>query len=181
MGNTARRDAIKVRALVRDEQALQLRLSGKTHDEIAKLLGYGARNNAFRAVKKRIDALNRECNETAAHVKAMELARLDAMLAGLWKKAKAGDPQAIDRVLKIQERRAAYEGLDMPRALKVEVARELDSNLEKLKAGLAPDVFEHVLSVLAGEHGEAPPSDAPSGAIEDADGPEPSADGSAAP
>lgn len=153
MGNTAAKDATKAKALARDEKALALRVQGKTHAQIAEELGYGARSNAHRAIKRRLDALNRECLERADQVKQLELTRLDAMLAGLWEKAAAGDPQAIDRVLKIQERRSAYEGLDMPRALKVEVARELETNLAKLQAGLPQDVFERVLSVLASEHG----------------------------
>lgn len=169
MGNSARRDSVKAKALARDEKALELRLQHKTHAEISAALGYGSRQNAGRAIKRRIAALAKDCSESAAEVKAMELARLDAMAAGLWKKAKAGDPQAIDRVLKIQERRSAYEGLDMPRALKVEVARELDSNLEKLKAGLAPDVYEQVLGVLAGEHGPEAAGADPGGAPSSAD------------
>ena len=155
MGNRARADSVRAKALIRDEKALALRLQHKTHAEISAALGYGCRQNAARAIKRRLDALDRECSETAESVKAMELSRLDAMAAGLWKKAAKGDTAAIDRMLKIQERRSAYEGLDMPRALKVEVARELETNIEKLKAGLSPDVFEQVLSVLAGEHGAA--------------------------
>lgn len=169
MGNRARADSVRAKALIRDEKALALRLSGKTHDQINVALQYGSRQNAARAIKRRLAALDRECGETAEAVKAMELSRLDAMLAGLWKKAAKGDAQAIDRVLKIQERRSAYEGLDMPRALKVEVARELDSNLEKLKAGLSPDVYEQVLGVLAGEHGAAAAGAASDGPPEEDD------------
>jgi hypothetical protein len=167
MGN--KRDATRAQALIRDEQALALRLQHKTHAEINEALGYGSRQNVGRALKRRLKALAKECTETATDVKAMELARLDAMAAGLWDKASKGDAQAIDRVLKIQERRSAYEGLDMPRALKVEVARELDSNLEKLKAGLSPDVYEQVLGVLAGEHGAPAAGGDPGGAAEEDD------------
>jgi hypothetical protein len=175
MGNRARADSVRAKALIRDEKALALRMQHKSHAEIATALGYGCRQNAARAIKRRLDALDRECGETAEAVKAMELGRLDAMAAGLWKKAVKGDPQSVDRMLKIQERRSAYEGLDMPRALKVEVARELDSNLEKLKSGLAPDVYEQVLSVLAGEHGPSKADRDPdsAGAEEDRDPGEP--------
>jgi hypothetical protein len=161
-----KKDATKAQALIRDEKALAMRLDHKTHEQINVALGYGSRQNVSRALKRRIRALADECAETAEAVKAMELARLDAMAAGLWKKATKGDTAAVAHLLKIQERRSAYEGLDMPRALKVEVARELDSNLEKLKAGLAPDVYEQVLGVLAGEHGAAEAGADPSGTPE---------------
>lgn len=163
---STKRDVTRAQALIRDEKALAMRLQHKTHAEIDKALGYGSRQNVSRALKRRTAALAAECAETAAEVKAMELARLDAMAAGISKKATGGDLQAIDRALRIMERRSAYEGLDMPRALKVEVARELDTNLEKLKAGLAPDVYEQVLLVLAGEHGAAEAGADPGGEAE---------------
>jgi hypothetical protein len=46
-----------------------------------------------------------------AEVIAVELARLDALLSGLWPKARRGDVQAVDRVLKIDERRAELRAL----------------------------------------------------------------------
>lgn len=167
MGN--KRDATKALALIRDEKALALRLEHKTHAEIDALLHYGSRQNVGRAIKRRMVALAKDCNETAADVKAMELQRLDAMAAGLWKKATKGNTAAIDRMLKIQERRTAYEGLDAPKLLKVELERELSGHLEKLKVGLAPDVFEQVLAVLAGEHGAPPAGSAEGGAAEEDD------------
>ena len=164
-GNTSKQDAIKVHAITRDEQALQLRISGMSYPEISASLAYGGPGNAHRAVKRRIAELQSACSEAAAEVKAMELSRLDEMLAGLWDKAKTGDPQAIDRVLKIQERRAAYEGLDTPKALKLEVARELSSVMDRLTAALPADVLEQVLAVIIGESGpaaaEAAPVEAP--------------------
>ena len=169
MASRPPKDATKAAALARDEKALALRLTGKTHAQIDVALKYGSRQNVGRAIKRRIAALARECSETAAEVKAMELARLDAMLDGLWKRAAKGDAQAVDRVLKIQERRTAYDGLDAPKLLKVELERELSGHLEKLKAGLSPDVFEQVLSVLAGEHGAAAVGADPSGSAEDDD------------
>jgi hypothetical protein len=159
MGNTAKKDARTANALERDEKALTFRKQGWSYDAIARELGYGARCHAYRAVKKRIMALRRECNEVAEDVRVIELTRLDALLAGLWEKAASGDPQAVDRALRIQERRAAYLGLDSPRLLKIELERELATHVERLKAGLAPDVYEQVLAILAGEHGSSATGD----------------------
>jgi hypothetical protein len=165
-GNTSKKDAASVGAAVRDEQALQLRMSGASFQVISDTLGYGGPGNAHRAVKKRILALREACNEAAEDVRQMELGRLDDMLAGLWEKAKGGDVQAIDRVLRIQERRAAYEGLDTPKALKVEVARELSAVMDRLTAGLAPDVLEQVLAVIVGEPGSPAPQQTEGGQAE---------------
>jgi hypothetical protein len=87
----------------RRTKALELHLAGATYEAIAKAVGYASRSGAHKAVQEALKELgdppsSSEANET-------ELARLDAMLTGLWPKARRGDVQAIDRVLKISERR----------------------------------------------------------------------------
>lgn len=87
----------------RRTKALELHLAGATYEAIAKAVGYASKSGAHKAVQEALKDLgappsNSEANET-------ELARLDAMLTGLWPKARRGDVQAIDRVLKISERR----------------------------------------------------------------------------
>jgi hypothetical protein len=52
--------------------------------------------------------------EDADKVRTLELARLDAMLAGMWPGAIAGDGHAVDACLKLMDRRARYLGLDAP-------------------------------------------------------------------
>lgn len=87
----------------RRARALELHLAGATYQTIADQLGYASKSGAHKAVQEALKDLGappstNEANET-------ELARLDAMLTGLWPKARRGDVQAIDRVLKISERR----------------------------------------------------------------------------
>ena len=50
--------------------------------------------------------------EPAKDVLELEVARLDAMLAGLWEKATDGDDKAVTSALRIMDRRAKYLGLD---------------------------------------------------------------------
>jgi hypothetical protein len=59
-----------------------------------------------------MERLTKICTEKAEEVRRLELERLDAMLAGIWSRAARGEEAAIDRVLKIQARRAALLGLD---------------------------------------------------------------------
>ena len=100
-------------ALSRERQALELRMAGKGYQAIGDALGITA-PGAADAVRRAIAKLEAETAEKAEEVRRLELDRLDAMLEGLWEKAQDGDPQAIDRVLRIQERRAKYLGIDAP-------------------------------------------------------------------
>jgi NTP pyrophosphatase (non-canonical NTP hydrolase) len=97
----------------RELEALELRKAGATYDQIATRIGI-TREGSRRAVKRALAALSAECTEVAEEIRSLELERLDAMLLGVWDKARKGDLLAIDRVLKIQERRARFLGIDQP-------------------------------------------------------------------
>lgn len=105
--------AAKARKLAAQLRAVELRRSGLTYRAIGAELGCsGAAAHGYVA-----DGLA----ETIAHIesasieiKAEEVSRLDGLLAGLWVKASNGDLGAVDRVLKIMERRAKLLGLDAP-------------------------------------------------------------------
>ncbi len=164
MATARKKTAITVAALERDTAALTLRKQGLTYDAIAKKLGFYSRSDAYSAVKKRLDALRAECTEVAIEVRDLELTRLDAMLDGLWAKAAKGDPQAVATVLRIQERRSAYVGLDQPKSLRLEMAREHESLLTKLSGALPPEMFEVVLGIISGldsATGQAPAAEEP--------------------
>lgn len=96
-----------------EEKALALRASGATYAQIGKqidLTEVGARKMVLRVLGR----LTSRANESAEQVLELELMRLDRMLLGLWPQAKQGNQGAVDRVLRIQERRAKYLGLDAP-------------------------------------------------------------------
>jgi hypothetical protein len=99
----------QVRAHERHLQALELRKAGVTYEVIAGQLGYANASGARKAV---VSALKATLREPAAELRELELARLDAMLLPLWRRVQAGDEKAIDRALRIMERRARLLGLD---------------------------------------------------------------------
>jgi hypothetical protein len=99
----------------RERQALELRKAGATYAQIAKQLGYANEGGAHKAVGRALNVAIKQRNIVAEDVRELELQRLDQMLLGLWADAKAGKWHAIDRVLKIMERRSAYLGLDAPK------------------------------------------------------------------
>ncbi|TCO47314.1 hypothetical protein [Actinocrispum wychmicini] len=98
-------------AAERRGRALELRKAGASYEQIAQQCGYSHRATAHRAVTQ---ALASVADELAADVRTLELSRLDSMLMGLWRAARDGDASAVDRVLKIMERRAKILGLDTP-------------------------------------------------------------------
>jgi DNA-binding Lrp family transcriptional regulator len=114
-------------------QVLDLRKQGYNYREIAERLGISV-STAHKHVTKMLAALREKTVEIADDVLRMELDRLDTMLAGVWTAATAGDTNAIDRVLKIMERRSKYLGLDAPEAvtLGVHTDQSTEVDLDKL-------------------------------------------------
>ena len=91
-------------------QALRMRSEGCSYAEIGKALGVTTQA-AWKRVSSGLDELVTDAAEVAL---AFELARLDSLQLAIWPQATSGDCRAIDRVLRIMERRAKLLGLDSP-------------------------------------------------------------------
>lgn len=102
----------RIEAKERAKKALELRKKGMRYEAIAQQLGYSSRGNAHKAVMKELNLLAKECLEEAAQVRDLELQRLDALYLKAWEAVEGGDLPAIDRCLRIMERRAKLLGLD---------------------------------------------------------------------
>lgn len=135
----------------RDAQAAELRAKGWTYRRIAEHLGVDVKT-AHEAVQR---ALRETVEEPAADVRALEVERLDAMYAKVMEvverahvtvsqgrvvyadgEAVPDDAPvlaAVDRLLKIQARRAALLGLDMP--AKVEQSGKLTYQIVGVSEG----------------------------------------------
>lgn len=110
-------------AAERKREALDLRRQGLTYSAIGERLNI-SHVMAHKYVKGELDAINSASHELAAMSLEMELQRLDAIHVSLWRTVfPHGDNEfsqplddnqlrAIDRLLKIQERRAKLLGLD---------------------------------------------------------------------
>jgi hypothetical protein len=109
----SRSSPTRVQAAERRSKALELRKSGLTFAQIGRALGC-SEQRAHKVVTEELGRLNSQRAEQAAEVTRLELQRLDDLLLGLWDSAKAGDLQAVDRALKIMERRARLLGIDAP-------------------------------------------------------------------
>lgn len=122
----------RLSAVERAAEALRLRKRGLTYEQIADQLGYAGPSGAYRAIHQ---ALHKTLQEPADDVRALEVTRLDALLDALWDAALSGKWLAVDRVLKIMERRAALLGLDAPQ--KVDITHRVRELAEA--QGLDPD------------------------------------------
>ncbi len=119
MAHGKRSDSKRIAAAERRIQALELRKAGASYRRIGEALGVAAvtaHNDVHRALADLIAAQN----SSAKEYQALELERLDAMLLAVWTDASHGHLGAVDRVLRISERRAKLLGLDAP--LKMDVA-----------------------------------------------------------
>lgn len=112
---------VSIHRLEAQKLALEYRKEGLGYDEIASRMGI-SRNAAAQAVKKALKSLLADTREVAEDVVALEVARLDEMLVPTLRMARAGNLEAVDRALKIQDRRAKYLGLDQ--AIKTQISIE---------------------------------------------------------
>lgn len=110
LGDTPRprRTSKRIERASRRAEAFALRRNGVSTAAIAQHLGVHPRTVST-WIREAIQAIP---EEAMAAIRAMELERLDAILAPQMRLALAGDGFAVDRVLRIMERRARLLGLD---------------------------------------------------------------------
>jgi hypothetical protein len=112
--------------LDRTRRAFALRKAGHDYEAIADIIleewtdqgianelpsGWNKRH-AYKDVTGAMTEIRNQLGETALEIFEIEMSRLDDLLAAIWDKALAGKLDAIDRVLKIMDRRAKLAGLD---------------------------------------------------------------------
>jgi len=111
--------ADKVLALEREEQILRMRIGGARYQQIADRLGI-APSTVGRALQRGMARWQAQADDLVSELIWLQLERLDRLLLTLWPNALEGSLGAIDRVLKIEERRAKLMGLDLVANLNIE-------------------------------------------------------------
>ena len=94
-------------------QATALKKAGKTYEEIRRILGC-SKGAVVKAVQRGLAELKAETAADAAVLRTIEAARLDTAQAAIWPAVLKGDLGAIDRFVRVSQRRAALLGLDAP-------------------------------------------------------------------
>ena len=110
-------NAFKRTELIR--RCVALRREGMSYQEIGDIVGV-SKPTAFRYVRSYIEKINEECSEDASMIRSMELERLDVILKHNMKVVENKNGQyrpsevakASEVVMKTQERRTKYLGLD---------------------------------------------------------------------
>ncbi len=136
-----------VAAAERRLTTLELRKAGLSLRQIAQRTGVSV-SMAKKDLDRALADLLAEQNTKAEDWRALELERLEKMHVALWPKVvnEAPNMAAVDRVLRIAERRSKLLGLDMP----VRSIMELDWRKELETAGVkASDVFEQLVNQIA--------------------------------
>ena len=136
-------------------KAVELRIRGYNYDQIAEALEYSDRSGAYRAVQRVMK--ERKIDAADAYV-SLELDRLDRMAAGIVKDAFDGNLSAIDRMLKIMERRSKYIGGDA--AIKLEHSGGTDNTMVIGGVAVTADDLEGI-AALKGAGFDNPFSESP--------------------
>ena len=105
--------ARRIEAQEKRRKAVELRRAGVSYAQIAAQLDM-ARSSVHKTVSKALAELQADLDDQARLLQAQEADRLDHLQVKLWAKALGGDVAAIDKVLKLMERRARLLGLDQP-------------------------------------------------------------------
>lgn len=144
----------------RRRQAIDMRMAGASFQKIADELSYSSRAAACQDLTRALEQAIAEQAQSMEAYREEELQRLDALLVEAWAILKrdhvtvshgkliyddrTGQPllddgptlQAIDRILKIQERRSKYLGLDAPTKVEAITIDSLDQAIAQLSAEL---------------------------------------------
>lgn len=103
----------RIAARERWTRALELRKRGLIFEKIGEQMGC-SRQMAHNMVSRALAELREKCHEEAEAVRELELQRLDEMFVMAFEQVEGGKLDAIDRALRIMDRRAKLLGLDAP-------------------------------------------------------------------
>lgn len=140
MGHTNVTHVPSAETIARETHVLELRRAGLTFDRIAEETGISDRSTAHKIYKR---ALARTLQEPAAEIRQLEADRLDRLQVQVWTKALRGDLPAVDRVLRIMERRSKLLGLDHADGI-AERALELEAGKVRLIALAVGRMFDEL-------------------------------------
>lgn len=127
-------------AAVRQNRALELRMAGATYQQIADALGWSNKGTAWEAVQAALARDDAAVAGIREEYRALQLARTERMLRGIWTKVVAGDGPMYDRALRTLERQAKLLGLDAPVQVSIsdDTRSRITSMLDDLEGRIIP-------------------------------------------
>ncbi|MCS7168769.1 MAG: hypothetical protein RMI91_13790 [Gemmatales bacterium] len=103
--STNPRATAKARRGEQARQVLELRLAGFTYQEICQFLGLKSDWHVWNLLQRALKQFQRE---QPALLRQLDVARMDRLIRGLWRKAAQGDLPALDRLMKVLHQRERY-------------------------------------------------------------------------
>jgi hypothetical protein len=97
----------RIKAKLRDIQALDLRIGGATFAQIAQQLGWANESGPYKAVVRTLERMAKEPSEAA---RALELRRLEAMTLAIWPRVMKGEIDAQAEARHQVELRSRIQG-----------------------------------------------------------------------
>ena len=122
MSKASKAAAIDAAVQMKRGLAMALRLTGASYGDIVKAGVYTSRSGARSAV---MAALKENYTEPTEQVRAMEVARLEALISAHWSKAIGGDIASTKLCIEISARKCRILGIDAP--MKVDIVGMLAS------------------------------------------------------
>jgi hypothetical protein len=108
-----REDGLPVLMGDKGEQAYQLKKSGKSWAEVARIVGYNSPGAAAVEAKRYLTQIGVTRSQAEREeVLELELERLDSLLNAVWDSAMTGDTKAVDSALRVINTRAKLLSLD---------------------------------------------------------------------
>ena len=134
---------IRLQAMDRKDQALELRMGGWSQRAIGQELGISTQRVA-QLLTEILTEMEDHAEKNIDNVRRLEVQRLDEMIEAIWERAKSGELECLDRVIKLMDRRTKYLGLDAP------VKTQANDTLVKLQAGLTSETANFVRAEVLG-------------------------------
>jgi DNA-binding CsgD family transcriptional regulator len=139
----------KVDIAEKRQKCLKLRRFGASFRQIAEQQGISL-GQAHTYVSEALAEINSLTATDAKQLRELELERLDIATLAIAEHVRQGHLGAIDRWLKIAERRAKLLGLDavVEQRVTLETEKQLTQTLDALKQRMEPNVFEQLIAAL---------------------------------
>lgn len=115
-GNGRKRSKTKKASLVAEEKrqkAIDLRRKGYSYREIGAEIG-ATHGYCYKLVSQALKRIREETNEIAEDARQLEMERLDQLWMHAYQAVEAGDIGAIDKAVRVMDRRSKLLGLDAP-------------------------------------------------------------------
>lgn len=131
------------------QKCLELRKCGGSFRYIAEQQNISL-GLAHKYIADALSEINGLIAQDAEQLRELELQRLDTATLAIAKLVRQGHLGAVDRWLRISERRSKLLGLDAPiqQQVKLQTEKQLTETLDVLQKRMNPDAFEQLITAL---------------------------------